>query len=313
MARYDYWPAYVPVAARRRQAEAALARLRKSGQALAPVVISGRTIARTVWGKAWCKTMEGFGDFANRLPRGRSYVRNGALLDLKIMPARVLAQVSGSSLYSITITIAPLSPERWKVLRRDCAGRIESLVDLLQGKLSPPVMERMCQPGNGIFPLASEIKFSCSCPDSARMCKHVAASLYGIGARLDDAPELLFVLRNIDHTELVSDLSKSLPQADRLAPSARILEADDMAALFGLDLATAPSKAADQAPKNAGKPKKTRTSAPAARTKKRAAQKSSVTAAKTTKSKAKAKAKVKAGRKKSYELTKDGYVKWWKE
>ena len=286
MSYYCQWPAYVSVASRRRKAERERARLqKKGGRGVTPVAIRGRMIASSAWGKAWCNTMEGFGDDENRLPRGRSYVRNGAVIDLQIAPTKVTALVSGSSLYTVTITIAALPATRWKALRQDCAGRIDSLVDLLQGELSSAVMERMCEPGTGLFPLASEIKFSCSCPDGARMCKHVAATLYGIGARLDDAPELLFCLRDVDHKELVSEISKSLPQTGSSAPSSKILEDEDMAAMFGLDLVTPPPKNTGPKPKNAVKRKNARFPASKTVAKKRAAKTQNGKAAKPAKPK----------------------------
>ncbi len=243
MSRYGGWAPYVPVAVRRQKAQHEIARQRKAGLLVSPVVITGRTIAHSFWGKAWCNTMESFSDYQNRLPRGRTYVRNGSVLNLQITPTRVVAQVSGSSLYTVSITIAALSQSRWNALRKDCTGGIDSLVDLLQGRLSKAVMERMCDQNTGLFPRSSEIKFFCSCPDSATMCKHVAATLYGIGARLDQEPELLFRLRDIDHRDLVTAISQNLPTAE--APSGKILEADDMAALFGLDLVEEPPSPED--------------------------------------------------------------------
>lgn len=285
MSYYRQWPVYVSVASRRQKAERELARLQKTGHGVTPVVIKARTIASSVWGKAWCHTMEGFGDYQNRLPRGRSYVRNGAVINLEIAPTRVTASVSGSSIYAVTITIAALPATRWKALRQDCAGRIDSLVDLLQGRLSRNVMERMCQPGTGLFPLASEIKFFCSCPDGARMCKHIAATLYGIGARLDDEPDLLFCLRGVDHTELVSEISKSLPQKGSSAASTKILEGEDMAAMFGLDLVTTPPKNTDPKPKKTGNRKKSLLPANKAETNKRTAKRQSAEPAKKAKPK----------------------------
>ncbi len=269
------WAPYVPVAKRRAKAEREMAKLQKKGHPVSPVVISGRAIASSAWGKAWCDTMESFGDYENRLPRGRTYVRNGAVVDLQIAPGKVTARVSGSSIYTVAVTIKALPKTQWHSLRRDCAGSIESLVDLLQGKLSKPVMERLCHSGTGLLPRASEITFACSCPDSASMCKHVAATLYGIGARLDHQPDLLFHLRDVDHTDLIAAVT--LPQTTLPPASANILEADDMAALFGLDMAAEPPPA-EEPPKPE----------PAAR---------------------KRKAPV---AKHDPELTEDGYVKWWK-
>ncbi len=236
MSRYDdgEWPAYVPVAERRRKAEREAARLRKTGRAVAPVRIEGRTIATTAWGRAWCDNLESYRDYESRLPRGRTYVRNGSVIDLQIGPCEVRALVSGSSIYQVAVGITAVPPARWRSIRADCAGRIDSLVELLQGRLSQGVMERMCRQGSGLFPQPSEIRFSCSCLDHASMCKHVAAVLYGVGARLDDSPELLFRLRAVDAGDLVADLDSAMP-ASRPTGN-RVLAADDVSALFGLDL-----------------------------------------------------------------------------
>lgn len=236
MSRFDHgdWPAYVPVAERRRQAEREAARLRKKGQTLAPVRVEGRAIAGTAWGQAWCGNLEGYRDYESRLPRGRTYVRNGSVIDLQIERCEVKALVSGSAIYKVAIGIGALPPAQWRSIRADCAGRIDSLVELLQGRLSEGVMERMCRQGAGLFPKPSEIRFSCTCEDHASMCKHVAAALYGVGAQLDEQPELLFRLRGVDAGDLLAGLDAAAP-ASRSAGT-RTLEAEDVSALFGLDL-----------------------------------------------------------------------------
>ena len=231
------WPPYVPVAERRRQAERKLAKLRKQGQAVAPVRIEGRTIASSFWGKSWCTNLERYSDYETRLPRGRTYVRNGSVLDLQISKGKVEAMVAGSSLYKIKITIAPVTPARWKAICRDCAGAVDSLVELLQGRLSKAVMERVCREGDGLFPMPGEIKLSCSCPDWADMCKHVAAALYGAGARLDEKPQLLFVLRGVDESELLAAAGQDLARTTAVPGAAKILDDNDVAALFGLEMA----------------------------------------------------------------------------
>ena len=231
------WAPYVPVAERRRKAERELAELRKKGHPVAPVRIEGRTIATTFWGKAWCDNLESYRDYENRLPRGRTYVRNGSVVDLQITPRRVKAVVSGSSIYTVTVSIEAVPKAQWQSLCRDCASGIDSLVELLQGRLSGAVMERLCRQGNGLFPEPLEIRFSCSCPDSASMCKHVAAVLYGIGSRLDEEPELLFRLRCVDERELMADLDPAVPLSGTAPAAGRLLEVDDVSALFGLDMA----------------------------------------------------------------------------
>ena len=241
---YDYdggWPPYVSVAERRLRAAREAEKLRKNGGSVEPVTIEGRKIASTFWGKAWCDNMESYRDFASRLPRGRSYVRNGSVLDLQVAPGQVTALVSGSDLYQVSIDITQLSKKQWGAIRADCAGGIDSLIELLQGKLSKAVMERLCRQDAGLFPKPSEIRFSCSCPDFASMCKHVAAVLYGVGARLDRKPELLFRLRAVNETELVADIDVALPISRKGTGSGRILEGGDLSALFGLEMAAKPA------------------------------------------------------------------------
>lgn len=231
------WPAYVPVAERLRQAERKLAKLKKQGRAVAPVKIDGRTIAKSFWGKSWCENLERYSDFESRLPRGRTYVRNGSVVDLQITEGQIAAMVAGSELYKIKISVAPVARARWKSICRDCTGSVDSLVELLQGRLAKGVMDRVCREGDGLFPAPAEITLSCSCPDWAEMCKHVAAVLYGVGARLDEQPQLLFVLRAVDENELLASAGQDLPITKAASGAARVLDEGDVAALFGLEMA----------------------------------------------------------------------------
>ncbi len=230
------WPTYVPVAERRKKAAREIEKLRKKGHPVAPVLIEGRTIARTFWGRAWCDNLESYRDYESRLPRGRTYVRHGAVVDLQISALEIKAMVSGSSIYRITITLETVAPTRWHSICEDCASGINSLVELLQGRFSKGVMERLCRQDKGLFPKPSEIRFSCTCPDGASMCKHVAAVLYGVGARLDEKPELLFRLRAVNPDDLLADLDKALPFSNQPLNPGRVLEPDDVSALFGFDL-----------------------------------------------------------------------------
>lgn len=235
---YGFKP-YVCVAERKAQSMRLIDKLKKKGQQLKPVQISGRTIAHTFWGKAWCDNLEHYSDYENRLPRGRTYVRNGSVIDLDISPGEVRAMVSGSDIYRVNITVAGLEAKRWKALCVDCSGSIDSLVELLAGRLSKSVMERMCNQNTGLFPSPKDIKFTCSCPDWAYMCKHVAAVLYGIGARLDQEPELLFKLRKLDTHDLVADAGKQLKSAAKKKPASRRIIADaEIVDIFGLEMAT---------------------------------------------------------------------------
>jgi uncharacterized Zn finger protein len=232
-----YFPSkpYVSAAVRKQRADRAAAKMLKKGQMLSPVAASRGAIAKSFWGKAWCQNLERYSDYSNRLPRGRTYLRNGSVIDLKIGPGLVTAQVMGSSLYRIRVSIREVAGAHWQAIARDCAHSIDTLVELLQGQLSTSVMERITRPGTGLFPSPSEIAFSCSCPDSASMCKHVAATLYGIGARLDSVPELLFDLRKVDAKELIARAGEGGTPAQKLPDACRILDSSKLADVFGID------------------------------------------------------------------------------
>src|SRR5437879_29944 len=240
------WRPYVTVAERRRKAAREMEKLKKKGHPVSPVVIEGRAIAKTFWGKAWCENLEGYSDFANRLPRGRTYVRNGSVVDLQIGAGEVQALVSGSDIYKVAVKVTPVSKARWQSICSDCAGAIDSLVELLQGRFSKGVMERLCRQRTGLFPSPDEIQLSCSCPDWADMCKHVAAVLYGIGARLDQQPDLLLRLHNVDEKEPIAGSGMALPLAKSAPAAAKVLGGEDLSALFGLAMAQ------DAGPETAG-------------------------------------------------------------
>ena len=272
MSRYRYgWRPYVPVARRRRKSAKAIASFTKVGQEVEPVEIEGRRIAATFWGQAWCDNLEAYSDFANRLPRGRTYVRNGSVIHLGVETGRVQALVMGSELYRVDIGIAPLARPRWTEVKRRCAGAIDSLVELLQGSLSKGVMEVVTRPGKGLFPSPDEISLSCSCPDWAVMCKHVAAALYGVGARLDHDPEKLFILRGVDPVEMVEAAVRQPPGGG--SPRGRVLESDDLSSVFGIEIDTAeedPGPVAGEVKKRKAAGRKTKKKA---RPKKKAAKK----------------------------------------
>jgi uncharacterized Zn finger protein len=242
---YGFAP-YVSVAERRKRAARKLAQLRKKGHDPKPVRIDGRVIAKTFWGKAWCDHLESHADLANRLPRGRTYVRNGSVIDLQIAPGEVRALVSGSAFYDVRVRIQPLAAKRWKAVRRECGGQIGTVVELLAGKLSSAVMEVLCDREKGLFPGTREITMSCSCPDGAWLCKHLAAVLYGVGARLDHAPELLFTLRGVDGAELVAAAGRAGALAGA-APTGGAMDEEHLAEIFGIELETvAPAAVANK-------------------------------------------------------------------
>ena len=236
---WGYAP-YVRVAERKKKAAKKVAALIKKGHAVNPILIEGRVIAKTFWGKAWCKHLESYSDYENRLPRGRTYVRNGSVIDLKLKPGEIRALVSGSFTYTVTIKVDSVPMQKWDILVKECAGKIESLIELLQGKFSKGVMEIITHQEKGLFPDLEHIKMDCSCYDYADMCKHVAAVLYGVGAHLDERPEDLFLLRKANHVDLIamagsSDLSKESSDQDGIHLTG------DLSALFGIEIEEEPS------------------------------------------------------------------------
>src|ERR1035441_819446 len=232
---YGFRP-YVSVAERRRKAEREMAKLAKKGKAIRPVQIEGRTIARSFWGKAWCDNLESYMDYANRLARGRTYVRNGSVVHLDIRSGEIEATVSGSELYQVKISITPAAKAKWKRLCHECSGAIGSLVELLRGRFSDHVMGIITRKETGLFPAPAEIELKCSCPDWATMCKHVAAVLYGVGARLDQSPELLFTLRSVNHEELITQAATASDLAGKTTSAGPELSESEIGAVFGIEL-----------------------------------------------------------------------------
>jgi uncharacterized Zn finger protein len=234
MAYYDShgrFPRYVPVAERRAKAILQAKKLEKRGRVLEPVRLEGKRIADSFWGKEWCRNLESYMDFSNRLPRGRTYLRSGAVVDLRVGPGQVDALVAGGSLYEVSVRIDQLVRKRWAALIKRCTGRIDSVVELLRGRLPETVLEALVDRRAGLFPAPREIEFTCSCPDYASLCKHIAAVLYGVGARLETKPELFFTLRSVALEELVTEsaLRRAGPAKDALGRQA-------LEGIFGIEL-----------------------------------------------------------------------------
>jgi uncharacterized Zn finger protein len=235
---WSYYPPYMSVADKKAFGARALATLLKKRKRSAEPVVLGhrkRRLATTFWGQAWTDNLERYADLANRLPRGRAYLRNGSVLDLSIGRGRVEAYVAGTELYRVTIDIAPVTTTRWRRVVSRCTGRIGSLVGLLRGALSDDVLAVLTDAKHGLFPEPRELALDCSCPDAAEVCKHVAAVLYGVGIRLDARPELFFVLRHADQAELIGSATAGLSARARPARGKRIA-ADRLASVFGIEL-----------------------------------------------------------------------------
>lgn len=269
---WDRFPVYVSADERRRRAAGLVKEAEKrvraaENRALSPVAVEPnvRAIARTFWGKSWIENLERYADYATRLPRGRTYLRTGAVADLAIAEGLVHAWVAGSALYRVKVTFRPLLPARWQAIRKESGGRVDSLVALLSGELPDAVMAAVTRAGSGLFPEPKEIAFDCSCPDDANMCKHVAAVLYGVGVRLDTEPALLFRLRAVDPQELVA--SDTVDLLTLRPPSGRVLPASRLASIFGIEML--PEQGATTKRRAASKPKRPTPSRPSPRKRRR--------------------------------------------
>jgi uncharacterized Zn finger protein len=239
--RQGPFPKSMTVAERKARAEAAAIRLGvKTKSAAQPIEVVGRTITRTFWGNAWCENLQSYADLAYRLDRGRSYVRSGAVIDLRIDGAEVNARVVGTRVYEVRIALRKIAPARWKEIVRACTGRIGSLVALLRGELPDEVMEVVTARGTGLFPEPAELEMHCDCPDSAALCKHLAASLYGVGVRLDDQPQLLFQLRGVEAGDLIEHATAGLAAAPKKGAATLEGNTSDLAELFGIELVDDP-------------------------------------------------------------------------
>ena len=235
------WGPYVSVGEKRAEAGRFADHLaKKQKRKRQPIEIKGRTIAKSFWGKAWCDHLESLSDYSNRLPRGGTYVRNGSVVDLVIKTGLVKAVVAGSAPYKVSISIKKLDKKTWGKIKKDCSSSIDSLIDLLGGRLSDGVMHRLTDKKSGCFPSARQIEMDCDCPDYSRCCKHIAAVMYGIGNRLDSEPGLLFLLRGVNQEELISQAVSKENLASELAVGSSDLDGEDLGAIFGIELDSTP-------------------------------------------------------------------------
>lgn len=289
------WRPYVPARQRKANGLAQAQRELGKGKTLQPIRVEGRKIAKSFWGSSWCEHFETYSDYANRLPRGRTYARNGSIVHLEISSGMITAMVAGSDLYHIKIKIDTMPVKAWKRLCGQCTSSVTSAIDLLRGKLPEPVLATLTDPDNDLFPRSKEIHLSCDCPDWAGLCKHLAAVLYGVGNRLDDAPDLLFLLRGVNQNELIgSSLAKATESNTSLDGAELLNEQSGLDDIFGIDLVDSPESAAQSNSKPASKAtKKAKTKKTKTARKKAAFRPANKTTRKKTKKKAKLKISVK--------------------
>jgi len=248
------WWSYQDVEEQKKRLQREIAKRKKRGEKFEalPAPAGQKKLSTTFWGQAWCRNLESYQVYESRLPRGRSYLRQGKVYNLEIEPGILSAVVAGSELYDTSIVIQPLPKKQWQQIVKSSAGQVGSMLDLLAGKLGDGLMKVLTDSDGGLFPKPKEIRFNCSCPDHADMCKHVSAVLYGVGVLLDMKPELLFTLRGVDQAELLSNASNAA--ITDLAADAGDLAGVDLSSIFGIDL-SAEVKPEEPAPKEVGKKK----------------------------------------------------------
>lgn len=236
---YGGFPPYVSVAEKKQKAQRSLKKLQKQNPNIRPVIIESAKIANSWWGISWCKNLERYADYLNRISRGKSYAKVGYIFDLQIEPGKITAIVGGSRSkpYNIEIKIDQLADEKWHSISERCSRQIDSITDLIAGKFPKELAGIFTEKGSGLFPSPKEIHFDCDCPDWADMCKHIASVLYGIGNRLDDDPLLFFAMRGLDMEALIKksieEKTKSM-LANASVTSSRVMEDVDIEDLFGL-------------------------------------------------------------------------------
>lgn len=217
--------------------EREVAKRRARGESLFPIAApaGSKKLCQTFWAQAWCRHLESYQHYEARLPAGRSYLRNGKVFDLTLERGSISAVVMGTELYDTLIHIRPLAPDHWQEIVKASQGQVNSLLDLLSGKLGDGLMRILTDPEQGLFPQPNEIRFDCSCPDHADLCKHASAVLYGVAVLLDTRPDLLFTLRGVDQADLLADSSAAT--AATLTETGTDLKGTDLSVLFGIDLA----------------------------------------------------------------------------
>lgn len=200
--------------------------LAAAGVELHPVVSRSRKLATSFWGSAWMRRLSVCEAGGLCLAPGRTLLRHGCVLDVRVTPGRAEALVSADELYEVELRLSPPEEEQVEHLATLCAGKIDTLLSLLEGRVDEALLQQLCDPENGLLPDARDWHISCSCPDWAEPCPHAAAVMYALGVLLDSQPELLFTLRSIDPAVLIR----------RPQQATACFDAASLSATFGIDL-----------------------------------------------------------------------------
>jgi uncharacterized Zn finger protein len=190
--------------------------------------------SRTWWGQRFIAALEQFTD-PGRLGRGRSYASGGRILDYTLAKGTVTARVRGSinpyfgvykePIYTTSITIKAISAANWTKVIRRIASRADLVTKLLMNEMPDTIEDVFSELDLHLLP-HSERDFvtTCSCPDYANPCKHIAGVYYLLASALDNDPFLMFELRGLSRDDLRTELVRS-PLGEILASA---LEAEDV-------------------------------------------------------------------------------------
>jgi uncharacterized Zn finger protein len=175
-----------------------------------------RPFGETWWAKAWIEALEHRARLdSNRLPRGRTYARTGAVGEMRLSPGQITAPVQGSRAtpYRVTIVISQFSAAEWERVLESLAAEIGHVAALVDGELPPSIADDVRSVGLDLLPGPGDLNCHCSCPDWAEPCKHAAAVCYLVADSLDTDPFGILLLRGRSRKEILQAL-----RARRSAP-----------------------------------------------------------------------------------------------
>ena len=225
------------------------------------IKLHSKSISNTWWGQEWCKTINVYADYENRLSRGKTYLRQERVQDLTIEDNTITAKVKGkwSDYYNVTIKIRELPRSKSNIIIK----KISELGSILKGSIPEDCRFLFSIGELGLFPTKDDLIYTCDCPDScggliygsnwnsakeicevdpnnAMLCKHVAAVLYSVGSILDKEPLIIFQLRGINVTkyiseEIVAQTNNLLVGLYQRKEEERVIDKSLISDVFGID------------------------------------------------------------------------------
>ena len=207
------------------------------------VKIDGKVISSSWWGQMWCRNIENYSNIRNRLERGRTYIRQNTVKSLSISNNCAESQVQGHSKepYRVIINIKTIEKSKYDNILNKCENSVDNLESLMTGSFPKEYQQFFTDEEYGLFPKSNEIDYNCTCLDyekNMHMCKHIAATMYAIGNKLDNDPLIFFKLRGIDISEFSNKILKKETEFvwnNINGESNRKINSNDISFLFGVD------------------------------------------------------------------------------